>query len=122
MRPLLAVLAAAAATALGALILGEYQLNGATPYVAGVLFGLVVAELAGFVAGRGALPPPALVAVVVLPGLGMVWAAWISAGRSWQFVPTGAWVGAALAPVAAVLWLRSGRRGPSGPSTGGPTS
>jgi hypothetical protein len=107
------VLAAAAATALGAVILGEYQLTGATPYFAGALFGLVVAELAGFVAGRGHLPMAALVAAVLLPGAGMVWAAWISAGRSWQYVPAGAWVGAALAPAAAVLWLRSGRRAPT---------
>jgi hypothetical protein len=109
MRLLLAVVAAAGASALGALILGEYPLTGATPYVAGLLFGLVVAELAVFVAGHGGLRGAAAAVVMLLPGAGMVWAAWISAGRSWHYVPGAAWVGAVLAPAAAFLWLRGGR-------------
>ena len=117
MRQLLAVAAAVLASALGALILGEYQLAGTTPFVAGALFGLVVAELVLTLA-KPAPGPAALAAAMAAPGLGMVWAAWISAGRSWHYVPGVAWAGAALAPVAAGLWLRSGRwRG--GGSAGG---
>ncbi|HZQ27441.1 MAG TPA: hypothetical protein VFA94_07065 [Acidimicrobiales bacterium] len=108
MRLPLAVVAAGLASALGALILGEYPLTGTTPYVAGALFGLVVAELAVFVAGHGGLRGPAKLLVVALPAGGMAWAAWISAGRDWHFVPGGAWAGVALAPLAAFLWLRRG--------------
>lgn len=108
MRQLLAAAAALAASALGALILGEYELNGTTPFVAGALFGLVVAELVLAIA-----KPPgaaAFAAGVVAPALGMVWAAFISSGEDWAYVPDVAWVGVVLAPVAAALWLRSGRR------------
>jgi hypothetical protein len=90
------------------LILGEYEMRGTTPYVAGALFGLVVAELVLTVA-KPAPVRGVLAAATVLPGLGMVWALWISAGRDWAYVPGGAWVGAALAPVAAALWLRQRR-------------
>ena len=108
MRQLLAVAAAVLASAMGALILGEYQLSGTTPYVAGALFGLVVAELVLTVAKPSPSGVAAAVAVVA-PGLGMVWAAWISSGRDWGYVPGAAWAGVALAPAAAALWLRGGR-------------
>lgn len=111
MRQLLAGVVAVAGSALGALILGEYDMAGATPFVSGVLFGLVVAELVLTIAK----PRPArstAAAAVAAPGLGMVWAVWISAGRSWHYVPGGAWAGVALAPVAAAFWLRTGRRRP----------
>src|SRR5687767_3656416 len=52
MRPALAVVAGAAVAAFGALILGEYEFRGTMPYVAGVLFGLVVAEAVVGVARR----------------------------------------------------------------------
>jgi hypothetical protein len=116
MRQLLAVAAALAAGSLGALILGEYQLGGTTPFIAGALFGLVVGELVLAIA-KPRVSAPAAAAAVIAPGLGMVWAAWISAGRDWHYVPGGAWAGAALAPVAAALWLRSGRnRGTTPPA------
>ena len=108
MRQLLAVLAAALASALGALILGEYEMQGTTPYVSGALFGLVIAELALTVAKPR--PHPATSAAAALfPGLGMVWAVWISSGRDWDYVSGGAWIGVALAPIAAALWLRQRR-------------
>jgi hypothetical protein len=114
MRPLLAVAAAAAASALGGLILGEYPLTGTTPFVAGALFGLVVAELVVVVAGRGGPATAVTAAAAVLAAAGMVWAAWISAGRDWHYVPGAAWGGVVVAPLAVVLWLRTGRRGGSG--------
>jgi hypothetical protein len=116
MRQLLAVAAALAAGSVGALILGEYQLGGTTPYVAGVLFGLVVGELVLAIA-KPRVSPAAKAAAVLAPGLGMVWAAWISAGRDWHYVPGGAWAGAVLAPAAAAVWLRSGsKRGTTAPA------
>jgi hypothetical protein len=118
MRQLLAVLLAAAASSLGALILGEYEQAGTTPFVAGALFGLVVAEIVLAVV-RTRPATAVLAAAAVLPGLGMVWAAWISSGRDWAYVPGAAWAGVALAPVAAIVWLRTTRRGrpPTEPAT-----
>lgn len=100
MRLPLAVVTGAAVAALGALILGEYEFKGTTPYVAGVLFGLVVAEAVLAVARRGG---PALAAVVgALAGGGLVWAAWISSGRDWDYVPAAAWVAVSLGAVVGV--------------------
>lgn len=108
-RRVLALAAGAAAAAAGAVILGEYELTGFTPVVAGLLFGVIVAEVVTVV-GRHR-------DVVVVGGCaafsaaGMVWAAWISAGKDWAYVPGGAWFGAALAALAAAAWVKSpGRR------------
>ena len=121
MRQLLAVLVAALAAALGALILGEYEMVGTTPYVEGVLFGLVIAEVVLTVA-KPRPSPPAMTAAAIAPAIGMVWAAWISSGRDWDYVPDGAWVGAVLAPIAAAFWLRQsrgrGRRADQGDAAG----
>lgn len=95
---------------LGALILGEYELTGLTPVVAGILFGLITAEVMT-VAGRTNDVMLALTAAA-LSSAGMVWAAWISSGRDWDYVPGGAWAGVALAAVAAAAWIKTpGRRG-----------
>lgn len=99
MRLALAVLAGAAVAALGALILGEYEFTGTTPYVAGVLFGLVVAEAVIGVARRGGRELAA--AAAVLSGGGLLWAAWISSGRDWDYVFRPAWVAVAIGVVAA---------------------
>ncbi|MGH9164503.1 MAG: hypothetical protein ACRDZW_03180 [Acidimicrobiales bacterium] len=107
MRSLLAALAVLAAASLGALILGEYELAGFTPIVAGLLFGLVLAEVAMAAAGRST--PPVAAGAAVAGALGLVWAAWISSGRDWSFVPTEAWVGVGLAAVSAAGWVRAGR-------------
>lgn len=96
--------------ALGALILGEYDLTGVTPVVAGILFGLIVAEIMT-VAGR-ATDAMLAAAAALFSAAGMVWAAWISSGRDWGYVPGGAWVGVVLAALAAVVWIRNpGKRG-----------
>lgn len=109
MRHLLAVAAGVAVAVVGALILGEYELRGPMAVIAGVLFGLAVAEAIAAVA-RDAAPRYSLVAAG-LAAAGFVWAAWIAAGRVWGFVPGLRWVAAAVAAVAAALWLRSsGRR------------
>ncbi|HEX2040069.1 MAG TPA: hypothetical protein VHF47_10105 [Acidimicrobiales bacterium] len=102
MRLALAVLAGAAVASLAALILGEYELVGWTPYLAGIAFGLVVAEVLTTV-GRRSGAVPAVPAVVLAAG-GMVWAAWISSGRDWSYVPGGAWTGVALAAACGAGW------------------
>lgn len=100
----------AAAAAFGAVILGEYQLEGATPIVAGLLFGLILAELMTAVAkDRGT---PLAGAAAVLAATGMTWGAWLSTGpdEDWSFVPDLAWLGVALAAAAAAVWVRSPAR------------
>jgi len=124
MRSLLALLAVVAAASLGALILGEYEMAGATPLVAGVLFGLILAEVAMSVVGRrprtdgttgrtttGWMNGVTMMAVVAAVAAGaMVWAAWISSGRDWAYVPGEAWIGVGLAAAAGVGWIRGSRR------------
>lgn len=109
MRRVPGLLAGAAAAAVGALILGEYELTGFTPVVAGILFGLIVAELVTVV-GKARDVVTAAVSAALAAG-GLLWAAWIFAAHDWDYVPRGAWVGAALAAAAAFLWIRTpGRR------------
>jgi hypothetical protein len=117
-RRVLAVAVGALASALGALILGEYQLEGATAIVAGLLFGLILAELVTTVArSRDAAMAGASAALAVG---GMVWGAWLSTGpdEDWSFVPDLAWVGVALAGAAALLWVRNPGRSARGSRRG----
>lgn len=102
MRLALALVAGAAVAALAALILGEYELAGWTPYVAGVAFGLVVAEVTTTISRRRG-PRPGLPSAALAAGA-MAWAAWISSGRDWSYVPSGTWAGVALAAACGAGW------------------
>lgn len=116
MRRLIATVAGAVAAAGGALILGEYQLEGTTPLVAGILFGLIVGEVVT-AAGRRR-DAGAAVTAAVTAAAGMAWAAWRSTGpdEQWDLVPGQAWIGVGLAAVGALLWVRSpGRRAAGSP-------
>jgi hypothetical protein len=100
----------AAAAAFGALILGEYDLSGATPYIAGVLFGLAVAEVT-LTVGRDARVWAAVMSAALAVG-GWLWAAWISSGEGVAPIPLGAWLGAVVAALVGFGWVRwSGKRG-----------
>lgn len=112
MRSVLAVVAVLVTASLGAVIIGEYELKGAIPLVGGLLFGLIVAEVAMAAAGART----ALVAALAgsAAGAGLVWAAWISSGHDWSYVPTEAWAGVALAVIGAGLWVRGPRRRAAG--------
>lgn len=115
MRTAAAAVAGALVASLGALILGEYELRGALPYVAGALFGLAVAEAIITVAR----PPGAALAAAgaVFAAAGFVWAAWIESGRDWNYVEASGWAGALIAGAAAAVWIRSfGTRGPRTPA------
>lgn len=103
MRLALALLAGAAVAALAALILGEYEMTGWTPYLTGVAFGLVVGETVTGIGRRGGSAVAG--ACAVLAAGGMVWAAWISSGRDWSYVPGAAWVGVALAAGCGAGWV-----------------
>jgi len=101
-------LVTAAASVFGALILGEYDLAGFTPYVSGVLFGLVLAEVALTVAKQGNVTLAALTAATAAAG--MAWAGWISTDHWRAPVPVAEWIGVALAAMVGFEWVRrSGR-------------
>ena len=109
MRHLLGLAAATLAAAFGALVLGEYELQGAMGVLAAVLFGLAIAE-ALVAVGRSATAVDAA-AVAVLSAIAYVWSAWIAAGRDWGYVSGIRWAGVGISAVAAALWIRSsGRR------------
>jgi hypothetical protein len=110
-RPILGIVCAAAACALGALILGEYEFSGATPIGAGLLFGLVISEI---VLEVGATRSPligVLSAALVAGGLG--WAAWVSSGEGLRPFPTGAWLAMAIGAAAAGARTGGWRRPPA---------
>ena len=114
-RRVVAWVATIAAGVLGALILGEYEFSGWTPYVSGILFGLVLSEVQ-LTIGRDHRVGSA-VAVGVLTAGGLSWAAWISSGRGVAPIPVGAWLGAAIGAVVAFSWIRwSGKRAASTPT------
>lgn len=99
---------AAVVAALGGLILGEYQFEGWLPVVAGVLFGLVVAEVAVGVGRRRTWPVGA--ACGLLAAGGLLWAGWISAGEGLGPIPGGAWLAAGIALGASTARVVVGRR------------
>lgn len=104
----------AAVAAVGALLLGEYPMDGATALVGAVLLGLVVAEVVITVAGRRGLPLAA--AAAACAGLGMLGAVWVWSGEDWSYVSGAGWVGVVLAGAAAAAWVRApGRRAGGSP-------
>lgn len=105
------LLVALLASVLGAFILGEYQFTGWLPVVAGVLFGLVVAELAVEIGRRRSLPVGLTCGLISAGAL--VWAGWISAGEGLEPIAGGAWLAAALAFVTATA-RGVGSRRPAG--------
>ena len=109
--PVPAVIAALAVAALGAVILGEYELAGTRPFLAGVLFGVTVAEVMATVARPSGEDRPLLAAAALVTEAGLVWATWISTGHELRTAAATAWGGILVGSLAAPLWLRSaGRR------------
>ncbi len=100
-RAPVALVCAAAAAALGALILGEYEFTGTLPYVAGPLLGLVIGEIVVGV-GRTRAPLVGLVAAA-LAFASIAWAGWIDSTQGVEPVKGLAWVAAGMAAVAALL-------------------
>jgi len=111
-RPILAVLAALAVTVIGAAILGEYQFDGLTGAVAGLIYGIFVAEAAVAVARRGSTWLAIVCAVLAVGGLG--WAIRASVGPRASVpgdIPGFGWAGLVLAAAGAAVRARSsGRR------------
>jgi hypothetical protein len=103
-RRILPLLAGAVVAALGALIAGEYEFEGAVPFVAGALLGLVVSEVVTLGGQwRGWVPA---VAAAALAGAAVVWGGWIDSGQGLEPYQPLAWAGAAVAAGVAVLRAR----------------
>lgn len=100
-RALLGLAVAAGASALGALVLGEYEFTGTLPFLAGPLFGLVVGEVVVAV-GRSRTVPVGL-AAAGLSFAGIAWAGWIDSSEGVEPVKGLVWVAAGLAGGAALL-------------------
>jgi hypothetical protein len=96
------VVCGALAAALGALILGEYEFTGTMPLFAGVLFGLVVAEVV--VSVSGAAGPLLAAAATLLSAAGLGWAGWLDSNQGVEKVHAGVWVAVVLGAIAA--WCR----------------
>ena len=112
MRLAFALVAGVATAAVGAVVLGEYQLTGVTGVIAGALFGLAIAELV-LTASGPALSDGLTVAMVVTAlatVAGLIWAGWISAGHDWGYFPVGLGIGVVVGAAVGPYWLRSGSR------------
>jgi hypothetical protein len=108
------LLAAAGVALIGAFVLGEYEFEGAMPIGAGLLFGIVVGEVAVEI-GRRRTVPFALACAGLAAG-GLLWAGWIAAGEGLAPIPGGAWLAAGVGAGAAALRV-VGLRRPGGRST-----
>lgn len=104
MRQLVAIVVAIVVVAVAAVILGEYELRGWVPLLAGAVIGVGVAEV---VATLARWSDPAIIAAAGLVAEGgMVWAVWISSGRGLVPVAVTAWAGSVLAGLIAAGWVR----------------
>jgi hypothetical protein len=108
LRAVLGVVCGAAAAALGALILGEYEFTGSLPFIAGPLFGLVIGEIVVGVGKDRSLLVAALAAAAAFGGI--AWAGWIDSTEGVEPVKALVWVAAALAAGAAGLRTAGLRR------------
>lgn len=109
--PVPAVIVAMAVAILGAVILGEYELHGARPLLAGLLFGVTVGEVIATVARPDADDPYLPAAAALVTEAGLVWAIWISTGHDLGMAQRTAWFGLTIGVGAAAIWVRSaGRR------------
>jgi len=102
-----ALVVAALLSAVGGLALGEYEFTGLMPYIAGVLFGLVIAEVVLEIGQHRSPVIAALCAACVAGGIG--WAAWLDSGEGLRPYPAVAWVAMALGALT-VGWRTGGWR------------
>lgn len=108
MRLPLGLLVASLVAAVGALLLGEYQLDGWVAVAAGGLLGLLAGEAAVAAAGTGSI---ALVAGVGgAAGSGYLWAGWISTSHDLGRLEPEAWVAALVAVALGAVIARPHRR------------
>ena len=120
--PVPAVVVGLLAAGIGAVILGEYPLVGVRALLAGLVFGVTVAELMADVARPGPDETYLAFAAAMITEGGLVWATWISTGHRLGDASTAAWLGVAVGMVAALIWFRSAaRRGAHIPDAAAPS-
>lgn len=90
----------AALATFGGFVLGEYPFTGLTPYFAGVLFALVIAEVILSVSRQHNRITAAASAVCTVFGLSL--AVWISIGEGIDPLPIGAWIAVLIGLVVAL--------------------
>jgi len=94
---------------IGAVILGEYALEGTTALIGFPLYALAVTEIAGAAGGRIRL---GLAPLAVAVGGGLTWALWISFNHFRREQPPAlSWVMVAVAVGLVVAWGGFGRGG-----------
>jgi hypothetical protein len=90
--------------------------------LAGLVFGVTVAELMADVARPGPDELYLPFAAAMITEGGLVWATWISTGHELDESSTAAWLGIGVGMFAALLWFRSaGRRGAHIPDAAAPS-
>ena len=89
MRQVLGVVTGAVVALVAAVILGEYNFVGLTPWVAGIVVPLAVAEGCALVGGRR--PRWLWAYAAVIGAAGLAWGVWLSTGRGLDPWPTGGW-------------------------------
>jgi hypothetical protein len=101
-RMAVGIVLGAAVAALGGWILGEYPFTGIMPYITGVLFALVVAEV---ILSVSRSDPSRLVAAVaaVITAAGIGLAVWIQSTEGLVAIPPGGWVAISLGFVVALV-------------------
>lgn len=108
MRTPLALLGAAALSALGGAILGEYSLSGILAVVACLLYGIVIGEAVIVLQRRPSRP--GVVVAGIFPPVGWVWSLWISTGHHLHYA-SGTQLGSTVvAGAAGAIWALTGRR------------
>jgi hypothetical protein len=100
-RLITGIVLGAAVAGLGGWILGEYPFTGFTPYIAGVLFALVVTEVMLSISHRHDLVIAIAGAGCTVAGLGL--AVRISTGEGIDPIPIGGWVALGVGAVVALL-------------------
>jgi hypothetical protein len=105
MRVIFGCVVAVLAAALFGLIMGEYELLGFMALLAGVLFGLAVAEATITVGKSNDWPLVGVTAGAAF--LGLTWAAYIDAGDSLGRIAGMRWLGSLLALLSAGYWVRA---------------
>lgn len=99
-RLIIAIVLGAGLAVFGGFILGEYPFTGLTPYIAGVLFALVIAEVILSISRRHDRVTAIAAAVATAFGLGL--AVWISIGEGIDPLPIGAWLAVIIGVVVAL--------------------
>lgn len=105
MRVVTGAIAAVFAGLLAGVIMGEYELRGAMAIVAGVIFGLAIAETAITIGKSSDWPLVGIAAASAFGGYTL--SAYIDTGSSFGRIAGLRWAGAILALVSAGYWVRS---------------